>query len=178
MQQPLTFQSAISVFLTYLVLKTAPLSALVYYFHSWEAALIVQLFLFIIILIYSGFNNHHFSLEEKQLIVYPALFFWQAKQAIPYTNIVAVEIKYASEKNNQQWLLVYFKKSPIKGLPTKFRCNWLHMQDPPEIEDDHDHGHPEHELFELLEDEDFYDGSLEQLADELRKKGLKVKAVV
>ena len=64
----------------------------------------------------------------------------------------------------RQWLQIQTKDTVIC-----FRCDWLHRQDPPEDEDDH-HEQPEGELFELLEDEDFYKGSIEQLLDLLRNQ--------
>lgn len=177
MQKTLHFQSTISVFLLYLILKFAPITAVVYYFGNAYMALITGFILLLIILIYSGLTNHHFSLHATNLDVIPSLFFWKNKQSISYQEIQDIEIKYSTTEDNVQWVLIR-SQSPTGVIRTqKYRCDWLHRQDPPELEEEA-HDHPEHELFELLEDEDFYDGSLEQLCHELKAKGLPVREVV
>lgn len=165
-----TFQSSTSVFLTYLIFKASPVVALVYYFFNWPLALLSAVLFLASILIYSGKNNHHFTVDSERLIIHQSLFFWIKDAGISYKEIKSIEIKYANEKDNRQWLLIdaLGKKKYI------YRCDWIHTQDPPEDEDDH-HQLPEGELFELLENEDFYKGSLNELADVLREKKLDVK---
>jgi hypothetical protein len=167
----LHFQSTVSVFLTYLILKAAPLVAVVYYFSTWQWALLSAFILLLIILIHSAYNNHNFSINDDSLTISPSMPFGQKTHCFEFSSIKSIEIKYAQEKDQQQWLRIHFKKT--KKL-LHFPCNWLHMQDPP---DEDDHEHPEHELFELLEDEDFYDGSLQQLSHELRNRGVQVQEI-
>ena len=173
MENNLQFQSTVSVFLTYLILKAAPLVAVVYYFFTWQLALLSALLLLLVILIHSACTNHDFSLSEHHLIISPSIPLGQKNQQFDYSSIQSIEIKYAKEKDSHQWLNIHLKKTK-KHL--QFRCDWLHLQDPPD-EDEDDHGHPEHELFELLEGEDFYKGSLQQLSTELRKKGLSIQEI-
>lgn len=173
MKNTLQFNSTISVFLTYLILRVAPLVAVVYYFFTWQWAIIVGLILLIAILIHSAYTNHNFSLDNKRLQISPSIPLGQKVHTFDYTSIKFIQIKYAKERENVQWLAVHLKNA---SKPIRFRCDWLHVQDPPD-EDEDDHGQLEHELFELLEDEDFYDGSLQQLSDELRKRGLNIQEV-
>lgn len=178
MQKTQHFQSAVSVFLIYLVFKAAPITAVVYYFFDWQWALFSAVLLLSIIFVYSGLTNHHFSLGSEQLTIRPSLFFWKKPLSIPYQDIGSIEIKFSGEKDNRQWLKITSTNAGKTALKMKqYRCDWLHMQDPPDDEDD-DHGHPEHELFELLEEEDFYEGSLEQLSNELQTKGLSVTQLI
>jgi len=107
------------------------------------------------------------------LSIFPSIPIGQKSHTFDYTSIQFIEIKYAKEKDSRQWLSIYLKKTK---KPLHFRCDWLHMQDPPD-EDEDDHGQPEHELFELLEDEDFYEGSLQQLSVELNNRGLQVQEI-
>lgn len=176
MQQLQYFQSTVSVFLTYLILKAAPITAVVYYFFDWQFALASAFVLLGVILCYSGFSNHHFSLDKAQLNIHPSLFFWQKTIRIPYKTILSIEIKYSSEKDGRQWLNITTNDS-TSTQENKYRCDWLHMQDPPD-EDEKGHGHPEHELFELLENEDFYEGSLEQLSHLLQQRGIKITSLI
>ncbi|BDS14803.1 hypothetical protein [Aureispira anguillae] len=176
MQKTLHFQSTVSVFLIYLILKAAPLVAVVYYFSDWSIATPVAIVLLLTILIYSALTNHDFSIEHQQLTIVPSIFFWKKAIYVPYATIEQIEIKYAHERDNRQWLTIFSNDKTGQLQAKKYRCDWLHMQDPPD-EDDDDHGHPEHELFELLENEDFYQGSLEQLAHELTIKGVTIKTV-
>ncbi len=173
MKNTLQFKSTVSVFLTYLIFRTAPFVAAVYYFFTWQLALLTGLILLLIILIHSARTNHNFSISNQSLTVLPSIPLVQKPQSFDFASIQGIEIKYAREKDNHQWLTIYRKEAPNT---LRFRCDWLHLQDPPD-EDEDDHGHPEHELFELLEDEDFYAGSLQQLRDELRNRGLRVKEV-
>lgn len=172
MSATLKFTSTVSVFLTYLILKAAPISAVVYYFSNWQYALLSGIVLLIVILLYSGLTNNHFSLTPTHLIVHPSLFFWKKDLEIPYSEIHSIQIKYAVSKDNRQWLAI---RKTAREKPQIYRCDWLHQQDPPEEdEDDHEHGSASHELFQLLEDEDFYDGSLEHLANVLRSQSVLV----
>lgn len=173
MENTLHFKSTVSVFLTYLILKAAPLVAVVYYFFTWQLAVLSAFVLIIIILIHSTSTNHNFSINKHSLTISPSISWGQKSHTFEYTSIQYLEIKYAKEKDNKQWLAIQPKKN--KAL-LHFRCDWLHTQDPPD-EDEDDHGHPEHELFELLEDEDFYEGSLQQLCAELRHRGVKVQEI-
>lgn len=84
---------------------------------------------------------------------------------IPYSKIHSIEIKYAVEKDNRQWLHIHFHDEDGYEKFKKYRCDWLQTQDPPDGEESQDV--PDNELFEILKDEDFYDASLNQLADEL-----------
>lgn len=176
MQQTLKFQSTVSVFLVYLVLKAAPISAVVYYFYNWQASLLTAVLTLVIILIYAGRSNHDFSLSSTELIIQPSIFIWRPTQYIPYVNIQGIEVKYSAGRDNRQWLLVHYEDRQNNRISKKYRCDWLHMQDPPDDEEHHDE--PEHELFELLEDEDFYNGSLEHLSNELRDRGLRIKDMI
>lgn len=173
MQKSLHFQSTVSVSLTYLILRTAPLVAVVYYFFTWQLALLTAFLLLLIILIHSTYTNHNFSINEDTLTISPSITFGQKTHSFDFSSIQFIEIKYAQEKDQRQWLKIHFNK---RKTHLQFRCDWLHMQDPPD-EDEDDHGHPEHELFELLEGEDFYNGSLEQLSHELRNRGLQVQEI-
>ena len=175
MHTTLKFQSITSVFLTYLILKSAPIPAVVYYFFGWQASALSAVFLLLIILLYSGSTNHHFTLARDFISIHPSLFFWKADISIAYANIQSVEIKFAAPKDNRQWLLLHYKDATGRLLSQKYRCDWLHTQEPEGEEDDHEH--PEGELFELLEDEDFYDGSLEQLMAELRNREILVEGL-
>lgn len=171
----LTFKSAVSVYLTYLFFKAAPLVAVVYYFTNWYWAILAAIILLIVILIYSGHTNHHFEVNNHKLLVHPILSFWKKQTEFPFDSITTVQIKYAVEKDNRQWLVITTNKTTT---PLKYRCDWLHL---PDLEDDdehdHEHGPESHELFELLEDEDFYSGSLQHLADSLKKVGIVVQEV-
>lgn len=173
MENTLQFQSTVSVFLTYLILKTAPLVAVVYYFFTWQLALLSAVILLLIILAHSTYTNHNFNLHKDGLSIAPSIPIGQQTHSFDYTSIQSIEIKYAKEKDSRQWLVVYLKKN--KKL-FRFRCDWLHLQDPPD-EDEDDHGQLEHELFELLEDEDFYKGSLQHLSNELQNKGIQVREI-
>ncbi|MBL4649924.1 MAG: hypothetical protein JKY03_09340 [Aureispira sp.] len=173
MENTLQFKSTVSVFLTYLILKAAPFVAIVYYFFTWQLALLSALVLLGIILIHSAYTNHNFSLNKHSLTISPSIAFGQKTHSFDYQSIQSIEIKYAQEKDDHQWLMIRLKKT--KKLLC-FRCDWLHMQDPPNEEED-DHEHPEHELFELLEGEDFYNGSLQQLSNELRNRGVQVQEI-
>lgn len=173
MEKSLQFQSTVSVFLTYLILKTAPLVAVVYYFFTWQLALLSAVILLLIILAHSAYTNHNFSLHKDNLRISPSIPVGQQTYHFDYTSIQGIEIKYAKEKDSRQWLTVYLKKN--KKL-FRFRCDWLHLQDPPDEHED-DHGQLEHELFELLEDEDFYDGSLQHLSHELQNRGIPVREI-
>jgi hypothetical protein len=155
------------------MLKAAPLVAVVYYFFTWQLALLCAVILVLMILIHSAFTNHNFSLDKQCLSISPSIPLGQKKHTFDYTSIQSIQIKYAQEKNQHQSLSIHLKKT--KKL-LHFRCDWLHTQDPPD-EDEDDHGHPEHELFELLEEEDFYEGSLQHLCNELRKRGVKVQEI-
>jgi hypothetical protein len=172
-ENTLQFKSTVSVFLTYLILKVAPFVAVIYYFFTWQLALLTALVLLGIILIHSAYTNHNFSLNKHSLVISPSIPFGQKTYNFDYQSIQSIEIKYAQEKDDHQWLTIHLKKT--KKLLC-FRCDWLHMQDPPE-EDEDDHEHPEHELFELLEGEDFYDGSLQHLSNELRNRGVQVQEI-
>jgi hypothetical protein len=172
-ENTLQFQSTVSVFLTYLILKAAPFVAVVYYFFTWQLALLSALVLVGIILIHSAYTNHNFSLNKHSLTISPSIAFGQKMHRFDYSSIQSIEIKYAQEKDQHQWLTVHLKETQ-KLL--RFRCDWLHIQDPPE-EDEDDHEHPEHELFELLENEDFYNGSFQQLSNELRNRGVQVQEI-
>jgi len=172
---PIAFKSTVSVYLTYLIFKAAPLVAVVYYFSDWNWAALTAVLLLIIILIYSGLTNHHFELSDRSLITHPILLFWKKRTEFPLDSIKNIQIKYAVEKDSRQWLIVTTNQAS-KAL--KFRCDWLHLPDPDEEDDhDHEHGPDSHELFELLEDEDFYQGSLQHLADNLKKAGIAVQEV-
>lgn len=173
MEDTLQFKSTVSVFLTYLILKAAPLVAVVYYFFNWQLALLSALILLLIILIHSAHTNHNFRINKQSLSISPSIFVGQKSHTFDYTSIQFIQIKYAKEKDQHQWLAIHLKEN--KEL-LRFRCDWLHMQDPPD-EDEDDHGQPEHELFELLENEDFYEGSLQQLSNELRNRGLRVEEI-
>ncbi|CAA6808637.1 MAG: Unknown protein [uncultured Aureispira sp.] len=122
---------------------------------------------------HSAYTNHNFSLNEHRLTISPSIFLGQRTQHFEYTSIQSIEIKYAQEKDQRQWLCIHLKNTKQQQL---FRCDWLHMQDPPD-EDEDDHGHPEHELFELLEGEDFYKGSLQQLSHELSSRGVQIQEI-
>lgn len=173
MKNTLQFNSTISVFLTYLIIRGAPLVAVIYYFFTWQWAVVTGLILLIAILIHSAYTNHNFSLSNQKLTISPSISLGQKTHTFDYTSIRFIQIKYAKERENIQWLTIHLNNAP---KPIRFRCDWLHVQDPPD-EDEEDHGHPEHELFELLEDEDFYEGSLQQLSNELRKKGINVQEI-
>ena len=170
----LTFKSTVSVYLTYLIFKAAPIVAVVYYFTNWYWAIPTSIALLVIILIYSGTNNHHFDLTPNSLVVHPILSFWKKPVKFQLEEIQTLSIKYAAEKDSRQWLEVTQKTT---STTQKFRCDWLHLPDPEEDDDhhDHDHGSSSHELFELLEDEDFYNGSLQHLADSLKTAGITVQ---
>jgi len=172
-ENTLQFKSTVSVFLTYLILKAAPFVAIVYYFFTWQLALLSALIVLLLILIHSAHTNHNFSINNHHLTIYPSIPVGQKTQTFDYKSIQSIEIKYAQEKDDHQWLMIRLKKT--KKLLC-FRCDWLHMQDPPNEEED-DHEHPEHELFELLEGEDFYNGSLQQLSNELRNRGVQVQEI-
>jgi hypothetical protein len=172
-ENTLQFQSTVSVFLTYLILRVTPFVAIVYYFFTWQLALLIALVLLVIIIIHSARANHNFTINHQSLNIRPSIFFGQKSHSFDYTSIKTIEIKYAREKDNHQWLAIHFKET---SKILRFRCDWLHMQDPPD-EDEDDHGHPEHELFELLEDEDFYAGSLQQLSQELRNRGVQIQEI-
>lgn len=163
-----TFQSTTSVFLTYLIFKAAPIVALVYYFSCWEYAFLSAIVLFVAIITYSDRTNHNFRLEEERFVVLPSLFFWKKEFGIAYKEIKSIRIKYAQEKDSRQWLEI----EALGKQNYRYRCDWLHTQDPPDEEDDHEL--PEGELFEILKDEDFYKGSLNELEDMLRTKGVLV----
>ena len=172
------FNSSSGVFLIYLILKTAPLVAVVFYFYNWEMSLLTAFVLSAAILLYSGSTNHNFVLSENNLSVKPVLFFWHRERSILYSEIENAEIKFSVGKDNRQWILIHYKDSVKVKTSQKFRCDWLHRQDAEDDEDDdHDHDHSGNELFEMLEDEDFYEGSLEHLRDELKKNNLTVKEI-
>ncbi|WP_052597965.1 hypothetical protein [Aureispira sp. CCB-QB1] len=172
-QHTLQFQSTVSVFLTYLILKAAPAVAVVYYFFTWQLAILSAVLLLAIILAHSAYTNHNFQISKHDIQISPSISITQQVQTFDYKSIEYIEIKYSQEKDNKQWLAIQLKNN---SKIHRFRCDWLHMQDPPD-EDEDDHGHPEHELFELLEDEDFYEGSLQQLSTELRNRGVEVREV-
>jgi hypothetical protein len=170
------FNSSSAVFLTYLIIKTAPLVAVVFYFYNWEMSLVSALILSVIILIYSGSTNHNFTLRENNISVKPVLFFWRRELSILYTEINNAEIKFSVGKDSRQWVLIHYKDSLKIKASQKFRCDWLHRQEAEEDEEEK-HDHSGNELFEMLEDEDFYEGSLEHLRDELNKNNLSVKEI-
>ncbi len=167
-QKPLPFKSAAAVFVSYLFIRAAPLTALIYYFSNAYYAFFSACLLGSLILLYALKYNHHFLISQKQLVVSSIGLIGQKKWYFDYDKITAVSYKLADDKDNRQWLCIETKTN--RQL---FRCDWLHRQDPPETEDDQ-HQHPEGELFELLENEDFYKGSIEQLLDLLGIKNIEL----
>ena len=161
---PIPFRSAASVFVSYLLIRAAPITALVFYFSNWQYTLIAAGLLSTIVLIYALRSNHHFTLHAEALIVTNIAKIGRKSWQFPYCQIENIRYQLSSEADPRQWLQIQTKDTVIC-----FRCDWLHRQDPPEDEDDH-HEQPEGELFELLEDEDFYKGSIEQLLDLLRNQ--------
>lgn len=172
-KQTLEFRSNTGIFLWYAIAKWLPLVAVVYYFSTLLVTLITAALLLAFVLLYSGLTNHWFSLEQDTLLIHPVLLFWKPIQRFPLTKIDQIQIKGFHEQDRRQWLSILTQNSQT---PVKFRCDWLHLQDPPEEEEHaHEHEHPEHELFELLEEEDFYEGSLQHLAQELSKQNISVQ---
>lgn len=167
-QKPIPFKSAAAVFVSYLLIRAAPLTAFIYYFSDGFYALLSAFLIATLILLYALKCNHHFLIHRKQLIVSRIGLLGHKKWYFDYDKITAISYKLADDKDSRQWLCV--KSSNRKVL---FRCDWLHRQDPPEAEDDQ-HQHPEGELFELLEDEDFYKGSIEQLLDLLQEQNVEL----
>jgi hypothetical protein len=167
-QKPIPFKSAAAVFVSYLFIRAAPLTALIYYFSDAYYAFFSAFLLGSLILLYALRHNHHFLMHQKQLVVSSIGLIGQKKWYFEYDKITAVYYKLSDDNDSRQWLCIEIKKNS-----RLFRCDWLHRQDPPETEDDQ-HQHPEGELFELLEDEDFYKGSIEQLLDLLRAKNIEL----
>lgn len=168
------FKSASSVFISYLLIRAAPITAFVYYFSNWQAAFIVAILLCILIICFAMRNNHNFAIHNKQLIITPILFQWKKDKLIELDKMEKVMIKLSDDKDARQWLHFYDKDQQSDSL--RYRCDWLHRQDPPEAEEDN-HEHPEGELFDLLEDEDFYQGSAEHLIDLLRAEGINIEFI-
>lgn len=168
------FKSASSVFISYLLIRAAPITAFVFYFSNWQDATIAALLLCITIISYAMRNNHNFAIHNNQLIITPILFQWKKDKLIELDKTKKVKVKLSDDKDARQWLEFICKDKIPES--TRYRCDWLHRQDPPEAEEDH-HEHPEGELFDLLEDEDFYKGSAEHLIDLLHAEGVVVEFI-
>lgn len=114
-------------------------------------------------------NNHRFILSEYHLHIERPFWGHKSLDRIPLQQLDRVHIRLAQGWDQRQWLDLY----QTDGTHMRWRCDALHEQDPPDA-DDHHHAHdmPEHELFALLEEEDFYWGSLQHLAACLYQQGV------
>lgn len=166
----LVFKSEIGLFLSYLLVRTAPLVALAFYFTSFGGALITTVLLLLILLWAARRHNYRFTGQAEALLIEPS--FWATSPPIYYSyqNIQAATIKCSNRQDRRQWLALQDQTGHWK----RFRCDWLHEQDPPSV-DEHDDDTPQHELFELLDEEDFYQGSIQHLAYFLQQKGISVQ---
>lgn len=168
-EETFLFQSEIGLFLVYLFVRTAPLVAVVFYFTSYLVAALAGLLLLVGLLWAAKRNNHRFLLTPNSLQIKSSFWSKGTIQNYPYSTIEQVTIKWANNSNKRQWLGVQDQTGNWK----RFRCDWLHQQDPPSV-DEHDDDTPQHELFELLDEEDFYQGSIQQMAYILQQKGISV----
>ncbi len=161
------FQSEIGLFLVYLLVRTAPLVAVVFYFTTVTAAVVVAIVLLAVLLWAARRNNHQFILHSTSLAIKTGFGAFGAPISYSYHQIQQAAVKLANRHDKRQWLALQDQTGRWK----KYRCDWLHQQDPPSV-DEHDDNTPQHELFDLLDEEDFYEGSIQQMAFLLQKKGI------
>lgn len=168
-KEQLVFQSEISLSLAYLFVRVAPLVAFVFYFTTPFWTLLTALGLSFLLLWAARQHNYRFVGQANNLQIAPS--FWSSDPPIhySYSNIQAAAIKISSRQDKRQWLAL----KDQTGQWRRFRCDWLHEQDPPSV-DEHEDTTPQHELFELLDEEDFYQGSIQHLAYFLQQKGISV----
>lgn len=170
LEKPLLFKSEIGLFLAYLLVRTAPLVAVVFYFTHLFWTIIAAVLLIILLVWAARHHNYQFLCSKEQLQIEPSFWKFQAPISYPYSSIQQAQIKIASRQDKRQWLAL----KDTTGSWKKFRCDWLHEQDPPSV-DEHEDDTPQHELFELLEEEDFYQGSIQHLAYSLQQQGIVVQ---
>lgn len=152
------FKSPVGVFIFYHSIKALTFSAFVLYFLDFYYFAVSIGFMLLVILINAYRNNVCFFITEKALIV-KDVFFGRVLTKVLFKDIKKIEIKFSHEKDQRQWLALSYHKD-VKIVSKKFRCDWLHHMDASIA--DHDDS-LEHELFELLKDEDFFTGSIHQL---------------
>ena len=152
------FKSPVGVFIFYHCIKALTFSAFVLYFLDFYYFSVSIGFMLMVILINAYRNNVFFIITEKELIV-KDVFFGSVLNKFLFNDVEKIEIKFSFEKDQRQWLALRYHKD-TKIFSKKFRCDWLHHMDASIA--DHDDS-LEHELFELLKDEDFFDGSIQQL---------------
>jgi len=170
--ESLIFESEIGLFLVYLLVRTAPLVALVFYFSTWHWAIIAALLLMIMLVWAARYHNHRFLCHSTTLSIMPSFWYWGSPNTYVYTSIQQATLKIASRQDKRQWLALQDQTGNWK----RFRCDWLHQQDPPSV-DEHDDDSPQHELFELLDEEDFYHGSIQHLGYFLQQQGISVQVI-
>lgn len=170
--ESLVFKSEIGLFLVYLLVRTAPLVALVFYFSNWLWAIIVALLLMILLVWAARYYNHCFLCHPTTLSIMPSFWQWSSPKTYTYTSIQQATLKIASRQDKRQWLALQDQAGNWK----RFRCDWLHQQDPPSVEE-HDDDRPQHELFELLDEEDFYHGSIQHLGYFLQQRGISIHII-
>jgi hypothetical protein len=170
--EPLTFQSEVGLFLVYLLVRTAPLVAVVFYFSNWLWAILAALLLIIVLIGAARYHNHRFLCQPSTLSITPSFWYWAKPATYTYTSIQQATLKIASRQDKRQWLALQDQT----GTWRRFRCDWLHQQDPPSV-DEHDDDTPQHELFELLDEEDFYHGSIQHLGYFLQQQGISIQII-
>lgn len=147
--------------------RLLPILALAYLAGGWQLLLMLAVGLPLGWLYWVWSHNHRFVLTDTHLTIYHPFGNPTPLHRVSFDQLASVSIRLGRGWDQRQWLDLY----TIHKVHTRWRCDALHEQDPPEP-DDHHHDHPEHELFALLEEEDFYEGSLQHFASLLRQRGI------
>ncbi len=166
---PLRFAADVQVLSWYSWARALPVLALVYVCTNVWGMLGAALFLGLGWTYWVWRHNHCFVLDEQVLFIERPFWGQDPVYRVALDQLASVHIRLGQGLDQRQWLDLY----QPDGSHTRWRCDALHEQDPPDA-DDHHHAHdlPEHELFALLEEEDFYWGSLQHLAACLYQQGV------
>jgi hypothetical protein len=170
---PIVFQSEVGLFLVYLLVRTLPLVAVVFYFTTWVEAALTALGLVLLLLWTARRHNHRFTVHATHLEIAPSFWPFSKPHTYSYKALTKVAVKIAHRGDRRQWITLHTTTQQTQ----RYRCDWLHQQDPPSV-DEHDDDGPQHELFDLLDEEDFYEGSIQHLVVLLQKKGVLLQPVV
>ena len=165
--KPQVFEADLEILHWYGWLRFLPLLAVVYVVSNLWVALALAPLLLLVWWLWTWRAHHRFILTNNTLEVHrPFGPIRHPLHNISLNELARAEIRIGQGWDQRQWLVLHFANQTQQ----QWRCDALHEQDPPD-EDDH-HDVPEHELFELLEEEDFYEGSLQHFAALLRQKGV------
>lgn len=159
----------------YGTLRLLPLIALLHYYVGSWLTLPLSTLLALAWTYWLWANNHRIRLHQGQLSAFrPFLLPFRTDTTpvlqLSLAQLQRVNIRLGQGLDQRQWLDFYTDE----GIHHRLRCDNLHEQDPPEIDDHEHHDQPEHELFALLNDEDFYEGSLQHLAALFHQQGVSV----